>query len=54
MLVGRDHVGGEGSCWRGKIMLVLQDDEECRNVVFAPKNHVFHKTDPRVSVRNMN
>ena len=38
MLVGKDHVGGERSCWWGRIMLVLQNDEECKNVVFAPKN----------------
>ena len=55
MLVGKNHVGGEGSCWWGRIMLVLQDDEERRNVVFAPrKNLLFHKTDSRVSVRNIN
>ena len=41
MAVGKNHVGGEGSCWWGKIMLVLQDDEERRNVVFAPKKSTF-------------
>ena len=41
MLVGEDHAGGEGSCWWGRIMLVLQDDEERRNVVFAPKKFIF-------------
>ena len=25
MLVGKDHLGGEGSCWSGRIMLLLQD-----------------------------
>ena len=54
MLEGKDHVGGERSCWWGRIMLVLQDDEERSNVVFAPKKILFHKTDPRVSVRNIN
>ena len=34
---GKDHAGGERSCWWERIMLVLQDDEECRNVVFATK-----------------
>ena len=52
MLVGEDHAGGEGSCWWEKIMLVLQNDEERKNVVFAQKNQLFHKTDHRVSVRN--
>ena len=33
MLVGKNHVAGEGSCWWGRIMLVLQNDEECKNVV---------------------
>ena len=37
MLVGKDHAGGEGSCWWGMIMLVLQDDEKCKNVIFATK-----------------
>ena len=41
MLVGKNHVGGEGSCWWGGIMLVLQDDEEGRSVVFAPKKSTF-------------
>ena len=37
MLVGKDHAGGGGPCWWERIMLVLQDDEECKNVIFAPK-----------------
>ena len=41
MLVGKDHVGGEKSCWWGRIMLVLQNDEECKNVVFAPRKINF-------------
>ena len=54
MLVGKDHVGGERSCWWGRIMLVLQNDEERKNVVFAPKKILFHKTARGVSVRNIN
>ena len=46
MLVGKNHVGGEGSCWWGRIMLVLQDDEERRNVVFAPKKTTFAQNGP--------
>ena len=40
---GKDHVGGDGSCyWRrimlvGRIMLVLQDDDFCKKH-FASKN----------------
>ena len=41
MLVGKDHAGGEGSCWWERIMLVLQDDEECKNVIFASKKSTF-------------
>ena len=53
MLLGKDHVGGEGSCWWERIMLVLQDDEERRNVVFV-QTFAFHKPTARVSVRNIN
>ena len=42
MLLGKDHAGGEASCLWERIVLVLQDDEECRNVVFAPKNYFFN------------
>ena len=54
MLVGKDHVGGEGSCWWERIMLVLQDDEEWKKMIFAPKNKLFHRTDFYLSVRNIN
>ena len=37
MLVGKDRAGGEGSCWFDKIRLVVQDDEECRNVICTSK-----------------
>ena len=53
MLVGQDHVGGERSCWWERIMLVLQE-EECRNVILHKENQLLNKTDPGVSVRNIN
>ena len=44
MFLGKNHVGGERSCWWGtRTMLVLQDDEERRNMVFAQKKYVFIK-----------
>ena len=36
MLVGKDLAGGEGSCWWERIMLVLQDYDFCKNLIFAP------------------
>ena len=44
MLVGKDHVGGEGSCWWGRIMLVVEHGQCCRIMISAQKNtekHVF-------------
>ena len=41
MLVGKEHAGGGGSCWWERIMLVLQDDEECKNVISAPTKISF-------------
>ena len=37
MPLGKDHAGGGGSCWLEINMLVLQNDEECKNASFAPK-----------------
>ena len=52
MLVGKDHAGGEGSCWWERIMLVLQDDEECRNVVFATEKSFFSQKNGYKKSRN--
>ena len=41
MLVGKDHVGGDGSCWWEGVMLALQDDEECKDVIFAFQKSAF-------------
>ena len=41
MLVGKNHAGGERSCWWERIMLVLQDDEECKHVIFALEKSTF-------------
>ena len=48
MLVGKDHVGGEGPCWWEQIMLVLQNDEERGNVVFARNEIYFFMNRPPV------
>ena len=45
MLVGKDHVGGEGSCWWGRIMPCLQNDEECKNIIFALEKSTFSYKD---------
>ena len=31
MLVGQDHVGGESTCWREEIMLVVEDTGKLNN-----------------------
>ena len=46
-VAGKGYAGGEESCQWDGIMLVLQDDEECKNVVFAPEyNLLFQKNGP--------
>ena len=65
MLIREDHAGGEGSCWWEKIMLVEKDHvggkgscgcckmvNYCKIVISAPK-YIFHRTDFRLSVRNI-
>ena len=67
MLVREDHVAGERSCWWERIMLVEKDHvagkgscgcckmvNYCESMIFAPKNILFHRTDFRLSVRNIN
>ena len=48
MFVEQDHVGGEGSCWFCKMMRNAE-------MWFSHQKHLlFHRTAPRVSVRNIN
>ena len=61
MLVGKDHTGGEGSCWWGRIMLLGKDHAGAarwlllQNYDFCTEKILFlHKTDPHMSVRNIN
>ena len=54
MLVGKNHAGGEGSCWWERIMLVEKDHvggkgscgcckmvTYCKSMIFAPKKFTF-------------
>ena len=54
MLVREDHVGGERSCWRERIMLVVKGHvvgkgscgcckmvNYCKSVIFAPEKYTF-------------
>ena len=55
MLVGEDHVGGEGSCWWERIMLSVEDNKFCRIKIPVYEQHVFlHRMGPYLSVRNKN
>ena len=67
MLVREDHVAGERSCWWERIMLVGKDHvggkgscgcckmvNYCKSMILASKNILFHRTDSRLSVRNIN
>ena len=38
MLVAKDHVGGEESCWWEKIMLVVERGKCCRIMISVQKN----------------
>ena len=53
MLVGEDHVGGEGSCWWERIMLVVEDSNVCK-IMISEKKRFLHRADPYLSARNVN
>ena len=38
MLVGKNHAGGEGSCWWERIMWLLQDGKLLQKSAFCTKN----------------
>ena len=52
MLVGKDHASGEGSCWWGRIMLALQDDEFCKNMISAQKTFFARNGPVRVRLQH--
>ena len=41
MLVGKNHVGGEGSYWRERIMWLLQDGKLLQKYDFCTKKSTF-------------
>ena len=41
MLVGKNHVGGEGSCWWENIMWLLQDGKSLQKYDFRPLKNTF-------------
>ena len=41
MLVGKNHVAGERSCWWEKIMWLLQDGKLLQKSVFCIKEYIF-------------
>jgi len=55
MLVGKNHVGGEGSsCWE-EVMWLLQDGKLLQKPDFrTPQKLLLRRTDSRLSVRNIN
>ena len=41
MLVGKNHAGGEGSCWWERIMWLLQDGKLLQKYDFCTKKFTF-------------
>ena len=51
MLVREDHAGGEGSCWRGRIMLVVEDSHFRRSMISVYEK-LFFAQNGSLSVRS--